>query len=125
MNLFFVAVSHRRHELFLTVALALILMLASSSLLYLVEGETRKEVFGSIPRAMWWSVTTLTTVGYGDVYPVTVLGKCLAALTAFAGIGLIAMPTGVMAGAFNEAIQASKVKHSASEKAPETGLGGE
>jgi voltage-gated potassium channel len=61
--------------------------------------------FGSIPRAMWWSVVTLTTIGYGDVYPITVLGKIFAALVAVAGIGLIAMPTGILASAFSEAVR--------------------
>jgi len=64
--------------------------------------------FGSIPRAMWWATASLTTIGYGDVYPITPLGKVLAAVTAITGIGLVAMPTGIMAAAFSEAVQ----KHS-------------
>jgi voltage-gated potassium channel len=54
---------------------------------------------------MWWSVVTLTTIGYGDVYPITVLGKIFAAVVAVAGIGLIAMPTGILASAFSEAVR--------------------
>jgi voltage-gated potassium channel len=54
---------------------------------------------------MWWSIATLTTVGYGDVIPVTVVGRVLAGLTAITGIGLIAMPTGILAAAFSDAIQ--------------------
>lgn len=77
----------------------------TSTLLYLVEGEAQPDNFGSIPRAMWWSIATLTTVGYGDVYPVTALGKILAGLTAITGIGLIAMPTGILAAAFSDAMQ--------------------
>lgn len=53
---------------------------------------------------MWWSVATLTTVGYGDVYPHTILGKIFAGITAVTGIGLIAMPTGILASAFSEVI---------------------
>jgi voltage-gated potassium channel len=53
---------------------------------------------------MWWSIVTLTTVGYGDVFPVTPLGRVLAAVTAIMGIGLIAMPTGILAAAFSDAI---------------------
>jgi voltage-gated potassium channel len=64
-----------------------------------------KRKFGSIPRAMWWSVITLTTLGYGDVYPVPALGKTFAAVVAFVGIGLIAMPTGILASAFSEAVR--------------------
>ena len=54
---------------------------------------------------MWWSIATLTTVGYGDAFPVTPFGKVLAGITAITGIGLIAMPTGILAAAFSDAIQ--------------------
>jgi voltage-gated potassium channel len=57
---------------------------------------------------MWWSIATLTTVGYGDVYPLTVLGRIFAGITAITGIGLIAMPTGILAAAFSDAIQAQR-----------------
>ncbi|MDX2234818.1 MAG: ion transporter [Hyphomonadaceae bacterium] len=78
-------------------------------LLYFVEGvepipghPEQQERFGSVIRAMWWAVVTLTTVGYGDVYPVTPLGRFAAALVALAGIGIVAMPTGILASAFAE-----------------------
>lgn len=80
----------------------------TSTLMYLIEGEDQPNVFGSIPRAMWWSIVTLTTVGYGDAYPVTVTGRILAGLTAMIGIGLIAMPTGILAAAFSDALQARR-----------------
>lgn len=99
------AVRSRRYELLLSVFVALLLLLVTSTLLYLVEGGTQPRTFGSIPRAMWWSIVTLTTVGYGDVFPQTPLGKVLAGLTAVTGIGLIAMPTGILASAFSDAIQ--------------------
>ena len=99
------AVRSRRYELLLSLCIAGLLLLVSSAVLYLVEGSVQPETFGSIPRAMWWSVVTLTTVGYGDVYPVTLLGRLFGAVTAITGIGLIAMPTGILAGAFSEAIQ--------------------
>lgn len=97
------AVVSRREELVLSVGITVLLIFASSTLLYLVEGGLQPQRFGSIPRAMWWAVSTLTTVGYGDVYPITPLGKFLAGLTAIAGIGLIAMPAGILAAAFSEA----------------------
>lgn len=93
----------RRHELLLSVASVLVVLLVTSTLLHLVEARVQPETFGSIPRAMWWSVVTLTTVGYGDVYPVTWIGQLLAGATAIAGIGLIAMPTGILAAAFADA----------------------
>ncbi len=78
-------------------------MLVSATALYAVEGSVQPAKFGSIPRALWWSLVTLTTIGYGDVTPVTPLGKVLAGVTAFLGIGLIAAPTGILAAAFSEA----------------------
>lgn len=97
------AIVSRREELVLSVGVTVLLIFASSTLLYLIEGGLQPRQFGSIPRAMWWAVATLTTVGYGDVYPITPLGKVLAGLTAIAGIGLIAMPAGILAAAFSEA----------------------
>ena len=70
------AVSSRRYELIMSAALALLLMLISSTLLYLVEGQAQPATFGSIPRAMWWSICTLTTVGYGDATPSPPWAKC-------------------------------------------------
>ena len=102
------AVRSRSHELCLSVGAALVLLILSATVLYLVEGEDQREAFGSIPRAMWWAVATLTTVGYGDVYPVTLLGKVFASVTAVAGIALIAMPTGILAAAFSDAMQGPK-----------------
>jgi voltage-gated potassium channel len=99
------AIHSRRFELGLTVALAVGLMLFGASALYLIEGELQPDKFGSIPRALWWAVITLTTIGYGDVYPLTVAGKMVASLMAFAGIGLIAMPTGILAAAFSDALE--------------------
>ena len=100
-----IAVHARRFELLMSIAVASMLLLLSSTILYLVEGGIQPETFGSIPRAMWWSVATLTTVGYGDVFPVTALGRIFAGLTAITGIGLIAMPTGILASAFSDVIQ--------------------
>ncbi len=99
------AVAERKHELFLAVMLAGFVLLVSSTLMYWAESDAQPEKFGSIPRSMWWCIVTLTTVGYGDTYPVTVLGKMLSGLVAIAGIGLIAMPTGILASAFSDVVQ--------------------
>lgn len=101
----------RRYELLVTMALAGFLLLFGATALYLAEGDIQPDKFGSIPRALWWSIITLTTVGYGDVSPITPLGKFLAALVALAGIGLVAMPTGIMAAAFSEAMQEWRKEH--------------
>jgi voltage-gated potassium channel len=102
------AVHARRYELALTAGLAGFLMLIGATALYLLEGELQPDKFGSIPRALWWSVITLTTIGYGDVYPVTTAGKLVASFVAIAGIGLIAMPTGILAAAFSDVMQGQK-----------------
>ncbi|KAA5605326.1 ion transporter [Roseospira marina] len=109
------AVSSRAIDLVLSVGVSLTLLLLSSAAMYLVEADVQPEAFGSIPRAMWWSVATLTTVGYGDVYPVTVLGRLFAAVTAITGIGLIAMPTGILASAFSDAFQRQRQREAKAE----------
>lgn len=95
----------RRYELLFSLFVSLTFMVFSASLLYLVEGPVQPDKFGSIPRAMWWATAALTTIGYGDVYPVTPMGRIFGALVAIGGIGLVAMPTGIMAAAFSEAVQ--------------------
>ena len=103
------AVRERREELLLSLMLAIPILVFSAATMYLLEGESNPEGFGSIPRALWWSVCTLTTVGYGDIYPHTVLGKICSGLTAILGIGLIAMPTGILAAAFSDAFQQARI----------------
>ena len=99
------AVGSRRYELMLTAMAAVFVLLISATLLYAVEGQGQPDKFGSIPRAFWWSVVTLTTIGYGDVYPATTLGKILTGITAVIGIGLIATPAGIIAAALSDALQ--------------------
>lgn len=105
------AIYLRRFELIISFSIGMFALILSSSVLYIIEGDVQPLIFGSIPRAMWWSVTTLTTVGYGDVYPLTALGKFFGAITAIIGIGLIAMPTGILAASFSDAIQAIRKNH--------------
>ncbi|MCC5974697.1 MAG: ion transporter [Rubellimicrobium sp.] len=102
------AIASRGPEIAVSVIFAGMLLLFSSAGLYLLEGGLQPDDFGSIPRAMWWSVATLTTVGYGDAVPVTGFGRFFAALTALTGIGIIAVPTGLMAGAFTEALHQTR-----------------
>lgn len=99
------AVHDRRHEFGVVLGLVALTLLISSSLLYWAEADAQPDKFGSIPRALWWSIITLTTVGYGDVYPVTRLGRFFAAVVALTGVMVIAIPTGIFAASFSEGLQ--------------------
>lgn len=99
------AIWSRRYELGLTLALACGVLLVGASALHWLEGDLQPDKFGSIPSALWWAVVTLTTIGYGDVYPLTAAGKFVASLLALAGIGLIALPAGIMAGAMQDVVR--------------------
>ncbi|MBP1928955.1 voltage-gated potassium channel [Methanolinea mesophila] len=102
----------RREKALMLVLLSVVgfLLVISSSFLYYAEHEVQPEDFSSIPETMWWSIATLTTVGYGDVYPITPVGKFFAALTALFGIGLFALPAGILASGFVEEIREGKIK---------------
>ena len=91
----------------LTAALLVMLtaLLFSSSIVYLLERDIQPDKFSSIPEAMWWSIATLTTVGYGDVTPVTPLGRFFGVITMILGIGMFALPTGVIATGFSTEIR--------------------
>jgi voltage-gated potassium channel len=102
------AIVSRRFELMMSGLVAIFLLIVSSTFLFLCEAHHQPEDFGSIPRALWWSIATLTTVGYGDVTPVTAIGRVFAGITAIIGIGLVAMPTGILAAAFSDAFQKSR-----------------
>lgn len=80
-------------------------VLISASAMYMAEGAIQPDRLGSIPAAMWWSISTITTAGYGDVYPVTVLGRVIASITMLSGIILIALPVGILATSFAEVIK--------------------
>lgn len=95
----------KREELGITVFAVALLLILASSLMYFVEHEAQPDIFSSIPAAMWWGASTLTTVGYGDIYPITPIGKVLGAAIAVLGIGMFALPAGILASGFAEEIQ--------------------
>ena len=97
----FTDVCHLKWKELSMVFLAIIfLLILSSAIVYQIENEAQPEEFSSIPAAMWWGVATLTTVGYGDVTPVTTLGKFFGALIAMLGIGFFALPAGIIGSGF-------------------------
>ncbi|MEC8147664.1 MAG: ion transporter [Pseudomonadota bacterium] len=97
---FFSALYEERKSFFATIYLLSVALFLSSSLVYLAENEVQPEEFKSIPHAMWWSLITLTTVGYGDVSPITPVGKIVGAFTALMGVCTVALLTGIVASAF-------------------------
>ena len=88
-----------------------IMLILASCGIYLVEKDAQPAKFGSIPQAMWWSIVTLTTVGYGDVYPITTLGKIFGSVIIILGIGTVALPSGILASAFSEHTRRSQNKY--------------
>jgi len=101
-------IKNSREELCATLFVGGVLLTVAASLMYFAERTAQPEVFSSIPAAMWWGIATLTTVGYGDIFPVTVLGKTLAAMMAVLGIGMFAIPTGIISSEFVKEITRSK-----------------
>jgi len=105
MKLFGRVLKAKKEQLLVTLFAVFILLTIASSLLYYVENEAQPESFSSIPSTMWWGVSALTTVGYGDMYPITPIGKLLGAIISLLGIGLFAMPTGILSAGFVEEIR--------------------
>lgn len=102
----------RRNQIISSVFIIMILMFASSLCMYGCEHEAQPEIFRNAFSGIWWSMSTLLTVGYGDIYPVTLLGRCMAIVIAFLGVGVVAIPTGIISAGFVE--QYAKLKNIAS-----------
>lgn len=105
LNLIARVLKRKANQLIVTLFVTSLLLLLSASAMYYVETETQPEAFPNIIAAFWWAVATLTTVGYGDVYPITAMGRVLAGTTALLGIGIVALPTGIISAGFLEEIE--------------------
>lgn len=92
-------------QLFSSLFVVFLLIVVTSVIMYHVENAAQPENFSNAFSGMWWAVATLTTVGYGDIYPVTAIGKVLSAIIALLGIGLVAVPTGIISAGFMEQIK--------------------
>ncbi len=95
-------VSHERRALFGALLLMICLLLFSSTGIYFAEHNAQPDKFGSVPQSMWWAVATLTTVGYGDVTPITTLGKVFGGVVMLFGLGMFALPIGIIATGFSQ-----------------------
>ena len=98
----------KKEELLIAVFMVCLLLLFSSTCIYYCEKGVQPEKFSSIPASMWWGVATLTTVGYGDVFPITALGKFFAAIIAVLGVGVFALPAGILASGFADVLEQQK-----------------
>ncbi len=103
-------VREKRGELVMTLVFSAMLLILSSSLMYFVEHEAQPKQFSSIPATMWWAMETLTTLGYGDVVPVTLLGRILGAIVALTGVGMFALPTAILGSGFIEVVRRDREK---------------
>lgn len=106
----------KKTQLLSSIFVCVLLMIIAAVLMYNIENEAQPEAFDNAFDALWWAVATLTTVGYGDIYPITVLGKLLSAVIALLGIGLVAVPTGIISAGFTEQISKNR-EESKDEKA--------
>ena len=99
-----------KHELYFTLFLSILTILFSASAIYFLEHDAQPEVFSSITASVWWATVSLATVGYGDVIPITVWGKVFASVISLVGIGVVAIPTGIISASFVEEIYTSRNK---------------
>lgn len=109
----------RANELKLSLVLILFLIIIASSLLYFAEHQAQPRVFSSIPASIWWAVVTVTSVGYGDMVPITILGKILSGIVSLCGLALLALPAGIITAGFLE--ETRKMKHNGNHVCPHCG----
>ena len=104
LKLFVKALKGVRNELKFTLFLSVLAILFSASAIYYLENEAQPDKFSSITESIWWATVSLATVGYGDVYPITAGGKIFASIISLIGIGIVAIPTGIISASFVEEI---------------------
>lgn len=100
LNVITQVISSKKQQLLSSVFIILVLMLASSLCMYSLENAAQPDVFSNAFSGIWWSVSTLLTIGYGDIYPITTLGKIFSIFITFLGVGMVAIPTGIISAGF-------------------------
>lgn len=102
-------IKEKKEELTITGFITFLTLLFASFLMYHIEGQAQPDHFPNVIASFWWAVATLTTVGYGDVYPITAIGKFISGFIAILGIGIVALPTGIISAGFMERINKKKI----------------
>ena len=118
LNIMGRVVRAKKEQIFITFMVVVVLPVFLSSLMFFIEGPAQPRVFSSIPSSMWWGVSAMTTVGYGDMVPVTAIGKLIGTIMALLGIGLFAMPAGILASGFEEEL---RTRHGEAKRCPHCG----
>lgn len=108
LNLIFAVIKDRREQLLVVIMFICFLLVIIATVMFYVEGPAQPEVFSSIPATMWWGISTLTTVGYGDMIPVTTFGKFLSGVIAIIGVGLYALPAGILSAGISDHLHSHK-----------------
>lgn len=102
INVITSVLSEKKNQIISSIFIIMVLMMASSLCMYSAEHEVQPEVFQNAFSGIWWSMSTILTVGYGDIYPVTILGRAMAIVISFLGVGVVAIPTGIISAGFVE-----------------------
>jgi len=110
LNLISKVVKRKKEELIATVFIMVFIIMISSTLIYYMENAVQPDKFPNIVASFWWAIATLTTVGYGDIYPITAIGKIFASVIAISGIGLVALPTGIISSGFMSEMKRDKIR---------------
>lgn len=108
INSLIAVVKSVRVEVGVTMFTSIVAVVFAGILMYYAENEAQPDVFSNMGQSIWWAVATLTTIGYGDIYPVTAIGKLIASSLAFVGIGLVAIPAGLISAAYVEEVNKKK-----------------
>jgi voltage-gated potassium channel len=121
LNLFKRVLVERKEQLVLSFLFIMFVLVIISFVMFYVENAAQPDKFSSIPATMWWGIATLTTVGYGDMVPVTDIGKFLGGIFAIAGVGLLALPAGILSSGFFELLHVDRDKEVNGKKCPHCG----